>query len=141
MMVTGEEPIGSMGNDTPPAVLSDRPQPLFNYFKQLFAQVTNPPIDPIREQMVMSLVTSLGAGGNLLEQAPSQARRLEMPHPILTNADLGKARHVTQRDFPAATISAVFHLGEERGLERGAAPHLPDGVTADRRGLHGSGPQ
>ncbi|MEA2615474.1 MAG: glutamate synthase large chain [Chloroflexota bacterium] len=119
MMITGEEPVGSMGNDTPPAVLSDRPQPLFNYFKQLFAQVTNPPIDPIREQMVMSLVTTLGAGGNMLEQAPSQARRLEMPHPILTNADLGKIRHVTQRDFPAATISTVFHLGEDRGLERG----------------------
>jgi glutamate synthase (ferredoxin) len=118
MMTNGEEPVGSMGNDTPPAVLSDRPQPLFNYFKQLFAQVTNPPIDSIREQMVMSLVTSLGAGGNLLEQAPSQARRLEMPHPILTNADLGRMRHVTQREFPAATISAVFHHAEERGLER-----------------------
>jgi len=136
MMVTGEEPIGSMGNDTPPAVLSDRPQPLFNYFKQLFAQVTNPPIDPIREQMVMSLVTSLGAGGNLLEQAPSQACRLEIPHPILTNADLGKIRHVTQRDFPAATISAVFHLNEERGLERGlrricriASQRIAEGYT------------
>ena len=118
IMATGEEPLGSMGNDTPPAVLSDRPQPLFNYFKQLFAQVTNPPIDPIREQMVMSLVTSLGPGGNLLEQAPSQARRLEMPHPILTNGDFARIRHLTQRDFPAATIPAVFHRGEERGLER-----------------------
>src|SRR6202035_2308871 len=74
----GEEPLGSMGTDTPLACLSDRPQPLFNYFKQLFAQVTNPPIDPIREQAVMSLETSLGAGGNLLEQGPGQAKRLEM---------------------------------------------------------------
>jgi glutamate synthase (ferredoxin) len=118
IMATGEEPLGSMGNDTPPAVLSDRPQPLFSYFKQLFAQVTNPPIDPIREQMVMSLVTSLGPGGNLLQQAPSQARRLEMSHPILSNADVARIRHVTQRDFPAATIPAVFHQGEPRGLER-----------------------
>jgi len=120
---THEEPVGSMGNDTPLAVLSDKPAALFNYFKQLFAQVTNPPIDPIREQAVMSLVTSLGAGGNLLEQGPAQAKRLEMPHPVLSNADLEKIRHVTQRDFPAATISMVFHReagvdGLRDGLER-----------------------
>ena len=104
-------------------MLSDRPLPLFNYFKQLFAQVTNPPIDPIREQAVMSLVTTLGAGGNLLEQGPSQAKRLEMPHPVLTNHDLEKLRHVTQRQFPAETISMVFHrdagaAGLIAGLER-----------------------
>ncbi|HVC05262.1 MAG TPA: glutamate synthase large subunit [Candidatus Acidoferrales bacterium] len=120
---TGEEAVGSMGNDTPLAVLSERPLPLFNYFKQLFAQVTNPPIDPIREQAVMSLVTSLGAGGNLLEQGPSQAMRLEMAHPVLTNHDLEKLRHVTQRQFPAATISMVFHreaggAGLVEGIER-----------------------
>ena len=123
MARSGEEPIGSMGNDSPLAVLSERPQPLFAYFKQLFAQVTNPPIDPIREASVMSLVCSLGAGGNLLEQGPSQAKRLEMPHPILTNADLATIRHVTQRRFPAETISAVFHraqgvAGLQQGLER-----------------------
>ncbi|MBJ7608806.1 MAG: glutamate synthase large subunit [Candidatus Dormibacteraeota bacterium] len=123
MARAGEEPVGSMGNDATLAVLSDRPQPLFAYFKQLFAQVTNPPIDPIREVSVMSLVTSLGAGGNLLEQGPAQAMRLEMPHPILTNADLATIRHVTQRQFPAETISAVFHraqgvAGLEHGLER-----------------------
>jgi glutamate synthase domain-containing protein 2/glutamate synthase domain-containing protein 3 len=120
MVATGEEAVGSMGNDTPLAVLSDRPQPLFNYFKQLFAQVTNPPIDSTRESMVMSLVTSLGTGGNLLEQGPGQARRLEMPHPILTNADLGRLRHVTQREFPTATINAVFHRRDgDRGLREG----------------------
>ncbi|HEV7677573.1 MAG TPA: glutamate synthase large subunit [Candidatus Dormibacteraeota bacterium] len=119
MIATGEEPVGSMGNDTPPAVLSEKPQPLFNYFKQLFAQVTNPPIDPIREQMVMSLVTTLGTGGNLLEQGPAQARRLEMPHPVLTNGDLGKLRHVTQRAFPAATLHTTFHRSEgDDGLQR-----------------------
>ncbi|MEA2638177.1 MAG: glutamate synthase large chain, partial [Chloroflexota bacterium] len=120
---TGEEAVGSMGNDTPLAVLSERPLPLFNYFKQLFAQVTNPPIDPIREQLVMSMVTTLGAGGNLLEQGPSQAKRLAMPHPVLTNHDLEKLRHVTQRQFPAETISMVFHRdggagGLVAGIER-----------------------
>ncbi|MGH7723450.1 MAG: glutamate synthase large subunit [Candidatus Dormibacteria bacterium] len=120
MAAQGEEPIGSMGNDAPLAVLSKRPQPLFAYFKQLFAQVTNPPIDPIREASVMSLVTSLGAGGNLLEQGPAQAARLELPHPILCAADLATIRHVTQRQFPAETITTVFHRGQGvRGLEEG----------------------
>jgi len=120
---TGEEAVGSMGNDTPLAVLSDRPLPLFSYFKQLFAQVTNPPIDPIREQLVMSMVTTLGAGGNLLEQGPAQAKRLETSHPVLTNHDLEKLRHVTQKQFPAETISMVFHRdagpgGLIAGIER-----------------------
>ena len=123
MARAGEEPTGSMGNDAPLAVLSERPQSLFAYFKQLFAQVTNPPIDPIREAAVMSLVTSLGVGGNLLEQGPSQAKRLEMPHPILSNADLATIRHVTQVQFPVETIQAVFHraqgvAGLQHGLDR-----------------------
>jgi glutamate synthase domain-containing protein 2/glutamate synthase domain-containing protein 1/glutamate synthase domain-containing protein 3 len=122
MAAKGEEPIGSMGNDAPLAVLSKRPQPVFAYFKQLFAQVTNPPIDPIREAAVMSLVTSLGAGGNLLDQGPAQAARLEMPHPILTAADVATIRHVTQQQFPAETITAVFHRGRGvAGLEDGLA--------------------
>jgi glutamate synthase (NADPH) large chain len=137
MVQTGEEPVGSMGNDVPLAVLSERPLPLYNYFKQLFAQVTNPPIDPIREQAVMSLVTTLGAGGNLLEQGPAQAKRLEMPSPILTNLDVEKIRHVTQRQFPAATISMVFHreageAGLRDGLERIcrlASEHIANGCT------------
>ncbi len=123
MATSGEEPVGSMGNDSPLAVLSRRPQPVFAYFKQLFAQVTNPPIDPIREASVMSLASSLGAGGNLLEQGPSQAARLEMPHPILTTADLATLRHVTQRQFPTETMTAVFHRdrgadGLREGLDR-----------------------
>ena len=137
MVHTGQEPVGSMGNDVPLAVLSQRPLPLFNYFKQLFAQVTNPPIDPIREHAVMSLVTSLGAGGNLLEQGPGQAKRLEMPHPILSNLDLEKIRHVTQQQFPAATVSMVFHResgaqGLSEGLQRIcrlASEHVRDGRT------------
>ena len=123
MAKDGEEPVGSMGNDAPLAVLSERPVNLFSYFRQLFAQVTNPPIDPIREELVMSLATSLGAGGNLLEQGPTQAKRLELPTPILSNAALETIRHVTQRQFPAATISMTFHADGgvaalERGLER-----------------------
>ncbi|MGI8847034.1 MAG: glutamate synthase large subunit [Candidatus Dormibacteria bacterium] len=133
----GDEAVGSMGNDTPLAVLSSRPQSLFSYFKQRFAQVTNPPIDPIREEAVMSLVTTLGAGGNLLEQGPAQARRLEMPHPILSNADIQTLRHVTQRQFPTATVSMVFHRdgGENAlrdGIERmcqGASERVAEGNT------------
>ena len=121
MAASGEEPLGSMGADTPLAVLSDRPVALFSYFKQLFAQVTNPPIDPIREELVMSLVSSLGAGGNLLEQGPAQAKRLELPHPVLTNADMATLRHVTQRAFPTATVPITFPRRE--GAE-GLAPAL-----------------
>src|SRR5205085_7107266 len=90
MATTGEEPVGSMGNDTPLAVLSDRPQLLFRYFKQQFAQVTNPPLDPIREQLVMSLATNVGPRANLLGERPADARRVRVPGPVLTNAQLDK---------------------------------------------------
>jgi glutamate synthase (NADPH/NADH) large chain len=90
MAKSGEEPVGSMGTDIPLAVLSDRPVPFFRYFKQQFAQVTNPPIDPIREDLVMSLVSCVGGEGNLLEETEEQCRILELPHPILSNAELAK---------------------------------------------------
>ncbi|HVU02700.1 MAG TPA: glutamate synthase large subunit [Polyangiaceae bacterium] len=89
----GLEAVGSMGTDTPLAVLSDEPQLLYNYFKQHFAQITNPAIDSIREELVMSLKTYIGAEGNLLFELPDQAQMLELPHPILTNEDLSKLRH------------------------------------------------
>jgi glutamate synthase (NADPH/NADH) large chain len=111
MAQTGEEPIGSMGTDIPLAVLSDRPVTLFRYFKQQFAQVTNPPIDPIREDLVMSLVSCVGGEGNLLEETPPQCRLLELPHPILTNGDLAKLLRLGTdgaRDFRAVTLSAHF---------------------------------
>ncbi len=111
MAINGEEPTGSMGTDIPVAVLSDRPVTLFRYFKQQFAQVTNPPIDPIREDLVMSLVSCVGGEGNLLEETPGQCRLLELPHPILTNGDLAKllrSGDVGPRDFRAATLSAHF---------------------------------
>ncbi len=95
MAVSGQEPLGSMGRDTPPAVLSDRPKLLYDYFKQNFAQVTNPPIDPIREETVMSLVSLIGPRPNLLGLATGGShRRLEVEHPILTNVDLERIRRI-----------------------------------------------
>jgi glutamate synthase domain-containing protein 2/glutamate synthase domain-containing protein 1/glutamate synthase domain-containing protein 3 len=119
MAEKGEEPIGSMGTDTPLACLSDKPQPLFNYFKQLFAQVTNPPIDPIREEMVMSLTSYIGTERNILAETPQHCHTLKLPQPILTNRDLEKLRRVSQGDFLATTIPTLFAVEEgAKGLER-----------------------
>ncbi|HUM05823.1 MAG TPA: glutamate synthase large subunit [Terriglobales bacterium] len=117
MAVNGEEPVGSMGTDTPLACLSDRPQPLFNYFRQLFAQVTNPPIDPIREEMVMSLVSYIGTERNILDETPENCHTLKLPHPILTNRDLEKLRRVSKGDLLATTLPALFRAEDgEAGL-------------------------
>ena len=119
MAVHGEEPVGSMGTDTPLACLSDRPQPLFNYFKQLFAQVTNPPIDPIREAMVMSLISYIGTEGNILDETPGNCHTLRLEHPILTNRELEKLRRVSRGGLLATTLPALFHVDdEETGLRR-----------------------
>jgi glutamate synthase domain-containing protein 2/glutamate synthase domain-containing protein 1/glutamate synthase domain-containing protein 3 len=113
----GEEPVGSMGTDTPLACLSDRPQPLFNYFKQLFAQVTNPPIDPIREELVMSLISYIGTERNILDEAPENCHTLRLPHPILSNRDLEKLRRVSSGDLLATTLPALFRAADgEPGL-------------------------
>jgi glutamate synthase (ferredoxin) len=120
MASQGQEPVGSMGTDTPLACLSDRPQPLFNYFKQLFAQVTNPPIDPIREEMVMSLISYIGTERNILDETPENCHTLKLPHPILTNRDLEKLRRVSRGDLLATTLSATFRAEDgEAGLKRG----------------------
>ena len=117
MAATGAEPIGSMGTDVPLACLSDRPQSLFNYFKQLFAQVTNPPIDPIREEMVMSLISYIGTERNILNEAPENCHTLKLPHPILTNRDLEKLRRVSSGDLLATTLPALFRAADgETGL-------------------------
>jgi len=108
MAVNGQEPVGSMGTDTPLAVLSDRPRLLYDYFKQLFAQVTNPPIDPLREGLVMSLMMFTGRKRNILTETPEHCRQLKLPHPILTNEDVQRLRRVKRNDFHVATISAVF---------------------------------
>jgi glutamate synthase (NADPH/NADH) large chain len=119
MASKGEEPVGSMGTDTPLACLSDRPQPLFNYFKQLFAQVTNPPVDPIREEMVMSLISYIGTERNILEETPENCHTLKLPHPILTNRDLEKLRRVSRGDLLATTLPALFRGADgEAGLKR-----------------------
>ena len=119
MGAKGEEPIGSMGTDVPLACLSDRPQPLFNYFKQLFAQVTNPPIDPIREELVMSLISYIGTERNILDEAPENCHTLKLPHPILTNRDLEKLRRISSGDLLATTLPALFRAADgEAGLKR-----------------------
>ncbi|MEA2356197.1 MAG: glutamate synthase large chain, partial [Solirubrobacteraceae bacterium] len=108
MASTGAEPIGSMGNDAALAVLSDQAPPLFSYFKQLFAQVTNPPIDPIREEIVMSLASSLGGEGNLLSESPSHAHKLILDQPILRNHELEAVRQVGGDVFQAHTIDITW---------------------------------
>ena len=115
----GEEPVGSMGTDTPLACLSDRPQLLFNYFRQLFAQVTNPPIDPIREEMVMSLNSYIGTERNILDETPLNCHTLKLPQPVLTNRDLEKLRRLSYGDLLATTLSTGFRVKEgEDGLKR-----------------------
>ncbi|HLV65313.1 MAG TPA: glutamate synthase large subunit [Polyangiaceae bacterium] len=113
MAANGEEAVGSMGTDTPLAVLSNEPQLLFNYFKQQFAQVTNPAIDPIREELVMSHKAYIGGEGNLLDELPDQAQMLELETPVLTNADLAKLRetHLQQVRKPP-TLSMLFPVAE-----------------------------
>ena len=108
MAVNGQEPLGAMGIDTPLAVLSEKPQLLYNYFKQLFAQVTNPPIDPIREELVMSLTSYIGAEGNLLDEKPEDCQRLELSQPILTNLEMAKLRDVNIGTFKTKTVSTLF---------------------------------
>ena len=137
MAADGYEPIGSMGNDTPLAVLSDRPQILYNYFKQLFAQVTNPPLDAIREEIVTSLITTIGSEGNLLQESPEQCRLLRLEQPILTNAELAKIKVLDRPGLKARTLSTLFPRAEgPQGMERRmqalraeASQAMADGVT------------
>ena len=116
MCTAGAEPIGSMGNDTPLAVLSDRPQLLFNYFRQQFAQVTNPPIDPIREELVMSLEEYIGAvGNNILTPNESHCKMVRLNHPILTNTQLDLLCNIRYKGFKAVKLPMLFDL--EKGRE------------------------
>jgi len=113
----GVEAVGSMGTDTPLAVLSDKPQSLFNYFKQLFAQVTNPPIDCIREEIVTSAETTIGSEKNLLKPIPESCHLIELKTPILTNEELAKLRHVNQSGYKSITLPILFKPSEgEQGL-------------------------
>jgi glutamate synthase (NADPH/NADH) large chain len=119
MAINGQEAVGSMGTDTPLAVLSDRPQLLFNYFKQLFAQVTNPPIDPIREELVMSLKTTLGAEQNLFDETPAHCRHLEIENPVIDHLTLAKIKEVAVDGIRAVTLPALFEVAAGgEGLRR-----------------------
>jgi glutamate synthase domain-containing protein 2/glutamate synthase domain-containing protein 1/glutamate synthase domain-containing protein 3 len=112
MALNAQEPVGSMGNDTPLAVLSDRPKLLFNYFKQLFAQVTNPAIDPLREGRVMSLMNFVGKKPNILTETPEHCRQLKLPHPILTNEDIERLRTAKRQDLKTVIASSVFDISD-----------------------------
>lgn len=118
MAETGKEPIGSMGNDTPLSVLSKQPQNLYSYFKQLFAQVTNPPIDPIREECVMGLDSFVGSQKNILDETPEHCRKLYVNHPILTNEDLQKIINIKEKDFKTKIIPILFKVNDEMNLEK-----------------------
>ncbi|MBN1407049.1 MAG: glutamate synthase large subunit [Calditrichaceae bacterium] len=119
MVRNSQEPVGSMGNDSALAVLSERPQLLYNYFKQLFAQVTNPPIDPYRENLVMSLMSYTGRQRNLLDETPEHCRQLKLYHPILTNDDIDRLRRTTFKGFRVCTVPMVFEISEKNALEKG----------------------
>lgn len=120
MALEGKEPVGSMGTDVPLAVLSDQPQHLSSYFKQLFAQVTNPPIDPIRERMVMSLATFVGNNGNLLVEDPMHCHTVALKQPILTSKELEKIRSIDTGIFQAKTLQTYFRAdGKPDSLKKG----------------------
>ena len=141
MMMTGEEAVGSMGNDAPLAVLSDRSKPLYHYFKQLFAQVTNPPIDPIREQMVMSLVSFIGPKPNLLDiNNINPPLRLEADQPVLTAQDMAKIRHIeryTHGKFKSFELDICYPAawGKE-GIEARIASLCASAVDAIKSGYN-----
>ncbi len=119
MAQNAQEPIGSMGNDAALAALSLKPQLLYNYFKQLFAQVTNPPIDPYRENLVMSLMSFVGKERNLLDETPEHCKQLKLPHPVLSNDDMAKLKNIDIKDYRSAVLSMTFNVqGGEQELPK-----------------------
>jgi glutamate synthase (NADPH/NADH) large chain len=124
MATSGKEPIGSMGTDIPLAVLSDQPQHLSSYFKQLFAQVTNPPIDPIREKMVMSLATFVGSTDNMLAEDPLSCHTVALLNPVLTNHDLEKIRSIDTGIFQAKTLQTYFRASGQPGALKAGLDRL-----------------
>ncbi|HEX8914165.1 MAG TPA: glutamate synthase large subunit, partial [Humisphaera sp.] len=135
MAVNGLEAIGSMGTDTPLACLSERPQLLYSYFKQLFAQVTNPPLDANFEELVTSLITYLGREGNLLDESPKAAHLVKLNQPILSNHDLEKLREVATGDLRAVTLPALFKVADgEAGLGRAVEALCAEAAKAVRDG-------
>lgn len=133
MAQDGKDPVGAMGNDTPLSVLSDLNKTLFSYFKQLFAQVSNPPIDYLREDLVTSLESHIGRKGNLLEESPEHCRQLHLRSPILTDDKLATIRDIDINGIRSATIDATF--GEDEGLEKGIERIREKVVNAVRSGV------
>ena len=137
MARTGVEALGSMGTDTPLAVLSDKPQSLYNYFKQLFAQVTNPPIDCIREELITSAETTIGSERNLLEPVPESCSLIELKTPILTNEEFAKLKHLNRPDFKSITLPILFKVSEgERGLAEAMDRLCDEADHAIASGVH-----
>jgi glutamate synthase domain-containing protein 2/glutamate synthase domain-containing protein 1/glutamate synthase domain-containing protein 3 len=130
MAINGQEAVGSMGTDTPLAVLSDRAPLLFNYFQQLFAQVTNPPIDPIREDLVMSVRATIGAEQNLFEETPLHCHQLEIENPIIGNAELQQIKEISAGTLRATTIPALFAIAGGGAALRAALDELCDQASA-----------
>ena len=133
MATTGQEPVAAMGNDTPLAVVSDRPQLLFNYFRQQFAQVTNPAIDPIREELVMSLTEYIGAvGTNILTPDASNCKMVRLPQPVLTNTQLDILCNIRYKGFKTKKLE--MKVGAPSSAPKGKAPlSSPEGDTMDTR--------
>ncbi len=137
MFTEAKDPVGSMGDDTPHAVLSSRPRLVYNYLKQRFAQVTNPPIDPLRERLVMSLATLVGERGTFLEESPDHARLVELPSPLLSEAHLASLTALAEERFRARVLPTLFPAARgAEGLERAvmqlceeAAYHVEEGTT------------
>jgi glutamate synthase domain-containing protein 2/glutamate synthase domain-containing protein 1/glutamate synthase domain-containing protein 3 len=124
MAAEGKWPIGSMGEDAALACLSDRPQMLYRYFKQLFAQVSNPPMDSINERPVMALYSPLGAEGNLLEETPEHARMVRVEHPVITNEELEKLREIDRPGLESTTLPCLFKTSEGGAGLRAALERL-----------------
>jgi len=130
----GQEPVGSMGYDAPLAVLSEQPQLLYSYFKQLFAQVTNPPIDPIREELVMSLMTFMGNPPNILADDPRNCRLIKLRHPILSNEDIERIRNLHLKNFNATTIAMGFSARDGENQLEEALDQMCGSVESAARG-------
>jgi glutamate synthase (NADPH/NADH) large chain len=134
LVTEARDPLGSMGNDSALACLSDKPRMIYDYFKQLFAQITNPPIDSIREEVVMSLRVFLGPEGNLLETQPGQCRRLSIDHPILSNKELSDIRDMDHRDMRSKVIDITYARGEEDGYRNAVERICGEAVQAIEEG-------
>ncbi len=137
MGVSGQEALSSMGNDTPLAVLSEQPQLLYNYFKQLFAQVTNPPLDGIREEIVTDISLVVGGDHNIFDISSEHTKKLKIQNPVISNEDLDKIRNINHPDFKSATISTVYEIQKGvNGLERALEKCIADTFKAVSEGAN-----